>query len=71
MLKYPFVSIKPQKLIFTLVKFTGGNLFDQGLNIVKTILLINSHPLRYHRPPHLSAELNSSFFLRKCYPTLP
>ena len=59
MLKYPFVSIKPQKLIFTLVKFTGGNLFDQGLNIDKTILLINSHPLR---PPHLSAELNSSFF---------
>ena len=58
MLKYHFVSIKPQKLIFTLVKFTGGNLFDQGLNIVKTILLINLHPLRYHRPP----QLNSSFF---------
>ena len=63
MLKYPFVSIKTQKLIFTVVKFTCRSPFHQGFNTVKTILLIYSRPPRYHRSLHLSAELNSKFFL--------
>ena len=59
MLKYPFASVKTQKLIFTVVKFTCGSPFHQEFNTVKTILLIYSHPPRYHRPLHLNAELNS------------
>ena len=49
MLKCPFISIKTQKLIFTVVKFTCRSPFHQGFNTVKTILLIYSL--------HLSAEL--------------
>ena len=62
LLKCPFISIKTQKLIFTVVKFTCRSPFHQGFNTVKTILLIYSHPPRYHRSLHLSAELNSNFF---------
>ena len=62
LLKCPFISIKTQKLIFTVVKFTCRSPFHQGFNTVKTILLIYSHPPRYHRSLHLSAELNSKFF---------
>ena len=57
MLKCPFISIKTQKLIFTVVKFACRSPFHQGFNTVKTILLIYSHPPRYHRSLHLSVEL--------------